>query len=108
MLLSGLCHIRVYAPRLSVTFGFNHRRVNVVPFFMYSSCQVREHVNLKGQSNKIFNLQFFSSFEPALATDQWVKIFSNLVKNSQSYLNFKSENLTPGKSISPGYHTPAS
>ena len=79
---------------------------------------------LKGQSNEIFDLQFFSSFEPALATDQWVKIFSILVKNSQSYSNFKSENLTPrgiiprrvrlpvvsypGKSISPGYHTPAS
>ena len=50
--------------------------------------------NLKGQSNKIFNLQFFSSFEPALAADQWVKIFSILSKNLQSYSNFKSENLT--------------
>ena len=52
-------------------------------------------VHLKGQSKEIFDLQFFSSFEPALATDQWVKIFSNLVKNSQSYSNFKPENLTP-------------
>ena len=81
-------------------------------------------ISLKGQSNDIFDLQFFSSFEPALATDQWVKIFLNLVKNSQSNSNFKSENWTPGgivpwrvrlpgvsyhsKSISPGYHTPAS
>ena len=78
----------------------------------------------EGQSNEIFDLQFFSSFEPALASDQWVKIFSILVKNSQSYSNFKSENLTPRgiiprrvnlpgvsypcESISPGYHTPAS
>ena len=43
---------------------------------------------LKGQSNEIFDLQFFSSFEAALATDQWVNIFSILVKNSQSYSNF--------------------
>ena len=79
---------------------------------------------LKGQSNEIFDLQFISSFEPALASNQWVKIFSILVKNSQIYSNFKSKNLTswgiiprrvrlpvvsyPGKSISPGYHTPAS
>ena len=81
-------------------------------------------LDLKDQSNEIFDLQFFSSFEPALATDQWVKIFSNLVKNSQSYSNFKPKNLTPRgiilwrvnlpgvsypcESISPGYHTPAS
>ena len=50
---------------------------------------------LKGQSNKIFDLQFFSLFEPACATDQRVKIFSILVKNSLSYSNFKSKNLTP-------------
>ena len=49
----------------------------------------------KSQSNEIFDLQFFSSIEPALATDQWVKIFLNLVKNSQSYSNFKSKKLTP-------------
>ena len=30
---------------------------------------------LKGQSNEISDLQFFSSFEPAWANDQWVKIF---------------------------------
>ena len=29
---------------------------------------------LKGQSNEIFDPQFFASFEPAWATDQWVKI----------------------------------
>ena len=45
-------------------------------------------VMLKGQSSEIFDLQFFSSFEPALATDQWVKIFSTLVKLSPSYSNF--------------------
>ena len=34
---------------------------------------------LKGQSNEIFDLQFFSTFEPAWITDQWLKIFSILV-----------------------------
>ena len=29
---------------------------------------------LKGQSNEIFYPQYFPSFEPACATDQWVKI----------------------------------
>ena len=52
-------------------------------------------IALKGQSNKIFNLRFFSSLEPVWATDQQVKIFSILVKNSPSYTNFKFENLTP-------------
>ena len=32
--------------------------------------------SLKGQSNEIFDLQLFSSFEPAWAADQCVKIFS--------------------------------
>ena len=45
-------------------------------------------LNLKGQSNEIFDLQFFSSFEPAWATDQGVKIFLILVKFSLSFLNF--------------------
>ena len=47
--------------------------------------QQKEYLYLKGQSNEIFDLQFFSSFELALGTDQWVKIFLNLVKNWQSY-----------------------
>ena len=84
----------------------------------------KKEQKLKGQSNEIFDLLFFSSLEPALATDQWVKIFSILVKNLQSYSNFKSKNLTPRgiiprrvslprvlypcESISLGYHTPAS
>ena len=45
-------------------------------------------VSLKGQSNEIFDLQFFSTFEPAWATDQWVKIFSILVQFLPSYSNF--------------------
>ena len=45
-------------------------------------------VTLKGQSNEIFDLQLFSSFEPAWATEQWLKIFSILIKISLSYLNF--------------------
>ena len=50
--------------------------------FLIETCQ------LKGQSNEIFDLQFFSSFQPACATDQWVKIFLILVKFSPSYLHF--------------------
>ena len=46
---------------------------------------------LKGQSNEIFALQFFLSFELARATDQWVKIFSIFVKISLSYSNFSIE-----------------
>ena len=45
-------------------------------------------VKLKGQSNEIFGHQFFSSFEPAWATDQWVKIFSILNEISRIYSNF--------------------
>ena len=41
-------------------------------------------LRVMGQSNEIFKPQFFSSFEPAPATDQWVKIFSVLVKISLS------------------------
>ena len=43
---------------------------------------------LKGQSNEIFNHSFLSSFELAWVTDQWVKIFSILVRISLSYSNF--------------------
>ena len=64
---------------------------------------------LKGQSNEIFDLQFFSSFEPAWATDQWVKIFSILVKFSPSYSNFYESPWEILRRVNlPGYHTPAS
>ena len=43
---------------------------------------------LKGQSNQIFDLQFFSSFEPAWATDQWVKTVSFLVQFLLRYSYF--------------------
>ena len=43
---------------------------------------------LKGQSNEIFELQFVSSFKPAWASDQWVKLFLILVKIFQRYLHF--------------------
>ena len=46
---------------------------------------------LKGQSNKIFDLRFFSSLEPVWATDKQVKICLILVKNSPSSTNFKFE-----------------
>ena len=56
---------------------------------------------LKAQSNEIFDLHFFSSFELVWVTDQWVKIFSILVEISLRYSNFSVE-----KSDLPGYHTP--
>ena len=47
---------------------------------------------LKGQTNDIFNHQFFHSFrfsfKPAWAANQWVKIFSILVKISPGYSIF--------------------
>ena len=48
----------------------------------------RHSVPLKGQSNEIFEPQFFSSFEPAWATDQCIKIVSFLVSFSPRYSNF--------------------
>ena len=58
---------------------------------------------LQGQSNEIFDLQFFSLFEPAWATDQWGKIVQSLIKISLSYSVFRVE-----KTDSPGYDTPGS
>ena len=46
---------------------------------------------LKEQSNEIFDPQFFSSFELVWATDQWVKIFSNLVSFLPRYSKFSIE-----------------
>ena len=43
---------------------------------------------MQGQSNEIFDPQFFSSFKPAWATDQWVKIVQFLVLFSPRYSNF--------------------
>ena len=45
-------------------------------------------ITLKGQSNEIFDPQFFSSFEPAWATDQWVKTVWFLVSFSPRYSYF--------------------
>ena len=87
---------------------------------------------LKGQSREIFDLQFFSWFDPTWATDLSVKIFSILVKNSLSYAFWvwytmqrvnlpgydtptsqspwsiipRRFNKNPPKYDSPGYHTP--
>ena len=41
---------------------------------------VARYPDLKGQPNEIFDFQFFSTFKPAWAIDQGVKIFSNLIK----------------------------
>ena len=43
---------------------------------------------VKGQCNEIFDHQFFSSFEPAMATDQWVKIVWFFISFSLRYSNF--------------------
>ena len=51
------------------------------------SFQQTQHL-LKGQSNQNFDLQFFSSFEPAWATDQWVKTVSFLISFSSRYSYF--------------------
>ena len=50
-------------------------------------CVFNQNNSLKGQSNEIFDLQFFI-IELTWATDQWVKIFSIFVKFLLSYSNF--------------------
>ena len=56
---------------------------------------------LKGQSNEVFHLHFFSLFGSAWATDRWVKILSILVKILRSYLNFRLSKRTR-RGILPG------
>ena len=65
---------------------------------------------LKGQSNEIFNLKFFSYVKLTWATDQWVKIFSILgLRICQFNQIFQSpRGMRPQQSMSPGYDTPAS
>ena len=48
----------------------------------------RETLPLKGVGHKIFDLQFFSLFEPIWAPDKQAKIFSNWVSISRRYSNF--------------------
>ena len=58
-------------------------------FFTFSSCQgIYKIIGLKGQSNEILDPYLFSSFEPAWAADQQVKIFSILVSFSPRYSYF--------------------
>ena len=45
---------------------------------------------LKGQSNEIFDPQFFSLSEPAWATDQWVKYFRILFRFPKIFKCFRS------------------
>ena len=47
---------------------------------------------LKGQSNEIFDPQFFSSFEPAWATDQWVKTVHTAQSKTNLILDLNCEN----------------
>ena len=70
---------------------------------------------VKGQSNEIFDPQFFYHLN---LPDQWVKTCSTLVKNSLSYLNFKFKDSRGGirlwgvekvrQNMTPGSETPAS
>ena len=48
----------------------------------------RETLPLKGVGHKIFDLQFFSLFEPIWAPDKQAKIFLNWVSISRRYSNF--------------------
>ena len=67
--------------------------------------------SLKGQSNESCPIHFFHNSNQLtnwpLTSDQWVKIFSILVKNSPVIQIFPSPRLSyPGKSISPGLSYP--
>ena len=61
-----------------------HQSLCTVRYIIYAICVLP----LKGQSNEIFDLQFFSSFEPTWATDKCYKWFSVLIKFLLSYSNF--------------------
>ena len=63
---------------------------------------------VKGQSNEIFDSNFVSSFDPAWVTDQCVKIFSILVKNTELFeffgisycaVSVSSQNNTAGSHV---------
>ena len=58
---------------------------------------------VNGTVQQGFQPLFFSLFESARATDQWVKIFSILVKILRSSSNFRYK-----KTDSRGYDTPGS
>ena len=92
-------YIFLHAPRFSRRRGTEKISKYLRFHDIFSIFQFRQLSGLKGQSNEIFDLQFFSTFEPVWVTDQWVKIF--LVEISLRYSNFSVE-----KSDSPGYHTP--
>ena len=68
---------------------------------------------LKGQSNEIIDLQFYSSFEPTCATDQRLKYFRFWLR-IRWVIQILSPKIWlpgvsyPGESVSPGYHTLAS
>ena len=53
----------------------------------------------KGQSNEIFDPQFFSSFELIWASDKQVKAFSNSVSILLRYSSFSIKKLTPRSTI---------
>ena len=63
--------------------------------------------DLKGQSNEIFDPQFFLSFEPPWATDQRVKIVLILASISPRYSNFSKFRAVSycAESSSAQYHT---
>ena len=49
-----------------------------------------------GQSNEfLYRPPVFPQIEPIWFTDQRIKIFLIMIKNSRSYSNFQFENLTP-------------
>ena len=53
----------------------NLATVKTIQFIHSNHLQGSRDYFFKGQSNEIFDPQYFSSFEPAWATDQWVKYF---------------------------------
>ena len=74
--------------KYALNFCIVHWRIFRKLLRLYFTSTPPSNHALKGQSNEIFYLQFFSSFKPAWATDQWVEIFLILVQFSPSYLNF--------------------
>ena len=87
--LQRLCHKKNMAfYHMRCCFRPKQWSANRMQTIFVKSYDFQNCIFLKGQSNQIFDHQFFSSFEPAWATDQCVKIVWFLVSLSPRYSYF--------------------
>ena len=89
---SDFVDYRNFVPSMIIFFFYLFKRTLHLIWFMTFFIKLKQAKtnlykyvqpsSLKGQSNEIFDRQFISSFKPAWATDEWVKIFSTSVSFS--------------------------